>query len=113
MFGWQRREGIPKYKCLCVPSKLLSRCTYSEELFDLKKDRLDEFTSLTNLGVCIASSKRADCVFGWREKIRDFLYFPSKLLNHNAYSDRLFNLKNGRLDEFSMLRNLRVSNRAA
>ena len=113
VFGWQRREGIPKYKCLCFPSKLLSHCTYSEELFDLKKDRLDEFTFLTNLGVCIACSKRADCVFGWREKIRDCLYFPSNLLNHNTYSGRLFNLKNGRLDEFSMLRNLRVSNRAA
>ena len=51
MFGWQQLEGIRKYKCLCFPSKLLSHYTYSEELLDLKKDRLDEFTFLTNLGV--------------------------------------------------------------
>ena len=36
---------------VCFSSKLLSHYTYSEELFDLKKDRLDEFTFLTNLGV--------------------------------------------------------------
>lgn len=51
---------------VCFSSKLLSHYTYSEELFDLKKDRLDEFTFLTNLGVWIKDIV-LHCIFeeGW------------------------------------------------
>ena len=117
--GWQQQEKIHQYKCLCFPSKLLSHYTYSEELFDLKKREIRWVyfpykPRRVNKGHCIASSKRVDCVFGWqcRVKSRDCLCFPSRLLNHNNYSERLFNLNKVKFDEFSTLRNLCVSNRA-
>ena len=43
-----------KESSLCFPSKLLSRYTYLQELFDLKKDRLDEKPRRVNKGHCIA-----------------------------------------------------------
>ena len=64
--GWQRRKRIGKYKCLCFPSKLLSHYTCSEELFDFKKGKLDEFPYKprhVNKGHCIVLHLPREFVF--------------------------------------------------
>ena len=51
--------------------------TYSEELFDLKKDRLDEFTSLTNLGVWIKDIVLIVFLDGGKKSVIVYIFLQS------------------------------------